>query len=75
MATVGKYIVGIKTTNDAYAALVAETINGLVTLLGAELKAQTKTCESLCDALRPIFNTTSKFYLNHFQEEPLPDKP
>ena len=58
LATVGKFIAaGKPTSNDAYAALVAETINGLMTLLATELKAQTKTCESLCEGLRPIFNT------------------
>ena len=57
MTTLGKYIATVKTTNEAYAALVAESISGLVVLLSAELKAQTNTCESLCDAMRPIFNT------------------
>jgi hypothetical protein len=75
MATLGKYVPAAKTVDAAYATLVAETLQGLVSLLGAELKAQTKTCERLCDVLGPIFNPAAKFYQEHFKEEIPPDKP
>ena len=74
MATLGKFIATAKTSDAAYAALVAETIHGLVALLNAELKAQTPTCERLCSALGPMFNTQAKFYQEQFKEEIPPDK-
>ena len=62
---VSKRITAVKSNQDSFVRLIADTIEGMINLLNVELIAKTSTVDDLADAYRVLFDPAQKYFISH----------